>query len=121
MDLRKQLGSHSRSPLRHTLHSQAMQQDNRYRDSRSKSPYDNHTRDFRDNLMQDARDTAGDARHLLRQTQEIPGAAYGGDSLYKVDERHDELRRQIALKEKLLADMQSERESTRRLRYKDPN
>ena len=34
----------------------------------------------------------------------------------RIDERHEELKRQIAMKEKLLAEMQSERESTRRLR-----
>lgn len=34
----------------------------------------------------------------------------------RIDERHEELKKQIAMKEKLLAEMQSERESTRRLR-----
>jgi len=46
--------------------------------------------------------------------REVPS---GQDVLTKVDQRHNELRRQIAAKEKLLSDMQSERESTRRLRY----
>jgi hypothetical protein len=88
---------------------------------RSRSPYDQPTRDMRDGPIPVPREPVNDARFMLRQTQEVPGSTYG-DTLYKVDERHDELRKQIALKEKLLADMQSERESTRRLRYsKDPN
>lgn len=92
MDLRKQIGGNSRSPLRHTLHSQAMQQD-RYRyEDRSRSPYDQPTRDYRDPYMGGARDPVSDARFIPRQTQEIPGSTYG-DSLHKVDERHDELRK----------------------------
>ena len=66
--------------------------------------------------MAATRDTLGDSRYMMRQTQEVPGSSLQ-DSLHHVDDRHEELRRQIAMKEKLLADMQSERESTRRLRY----
>lgn len=47
-------------------------------------------------------------------------AAYGGlDSTPsgRFDDRHEELKRQIAIKEKLLHDMTADRESTRRLRY----
>lgn len=89
---------------------------------RNRSPYDNATRAPRDPRGFEATGaTAADSRYRLRQTQEMPGSSLQ-DSLYKVDERHDELRRQIALKEKLLADMQSERESTRAHRFNmDPN
>ena len=39
----------------------------------------------------------------------------------RIDDRHEELKRQIALKEKLLHDMTADRESTRRLRYVNIN
>lgn len=92
MDLRKQIGDSSRSPLRHTLHSQAMQQDRYRMADRSRSPYDQPARDVRDPPYPAPREPASDARFMLRQTQEVPGSTYG-DTLYKVDERHDELRK----------------------------
>ena len=51
-------------------------------------------------------------------------AAYGGlDSAPsgRFDDRHEELKKQIALKEKLLHDMTADRESSRRLRYANVN
>ena len=44
-----------------------------------------------------------------------PPRLYSGERA--LDERHEELKRQIAMKEKLLNDMTHERESGRRLRY----
>lgn len=38
-----------------------------------------------------------------------------------MEERHEHLKRQIAIKERLLAEMHSERESARRLRYSKHN
>lgn len=38
-----------------------------------------------------------------------------------MEERHEQLKRQIAIKERLLAEMHSERESARRLRYSKHN
>lgn len=51
-------------------------------------------------------------------------AAYGGlerDPSGRFDDRHEELKKQIALKEKLLHDMTADRESSRRLRYANVN
>ena len=38
-----------------------------------------------------------------------------------MEERHEQMKKQIAIKEKLLAEMHSERESARRLRYSKHN
>ena len=67
--------------------------------------------------------TLGQESHRFSQSREASFAATQGVAprLYSgeraLDDRHEELKRQIAMKEKLLTEMHRTRDSGRRLRY----
>ena len=104
MDLRKKVSDQRGSPLRHPYGAPGGVT------SSQRHPYDQSlTPGQESNALSHSREGS------FAVNQGGPPRLYSGERA--LDERHEELKRQIAMKEKLLTDMTHERESGRRLRY----